>query len=281
MTASALEPIEVRKFDTIQTNPVYVLHGGPGGQGSAHGLAELLSNNFRVVEPIQRASGSVRLTVDQHVRDLADVLESPATLVGWSWGAMLALSAAASRPELISGVVVIGCGTYDNNSRSIYNRALAGRLSPSHTDQLARLTRIAENASRGRDARNRAFAKCAQIIEECQSKVSAKYYMPIEVADKDGFDETWADVLRLQEDDIEPQRFSQIVCPVRMIHGSEDPHPGRPTYETLRQFIEDIEYHEIQGAGHKPWVESATRDLFQRKLVEHTTELLGSGLAAG
>ena len=71
---------------------VVVLHGGPGAPGAVRGVAEGLSDEFRVLEPLQRRhSGGSVLSVEGHVEDLAEVMPGPAAIVGHSWDAMLAL----------------------------------------------------------------------------------------------------------------------------------------------------------------------------------------------
>ena len=72
--------------------PVIALHGGPAAYGSALRLAQSLSREFRVIEPWQRPSGDMPLTVDVHIADLQSLIlsrlngERP-VLVGSSWGA--------------------------------------------------------------------------------------------------------------------------------------------------------------------------------------------------
>ena len=83
--------IEVREYG--ESGPtVVLLHGGPGAPGSVASLARDLSSDFRVLEPLQRCSGNEVLTVERHCLDLAAVAPEKTLLVGWSWGAMLALS---------------------------------------------------------------------------------------------------------------------------------------------------------------------------------------------
>ena len=81
-----------------------------------------------MLEPLQRRSSGSPLTVARHVADLAAVLPSGAALVGWSWGAMLALSFAAAYPGRARSLALVGCGTYDTTSRVAYEHALASRL---------------------------------------------------------------------------------------------------------------------------------------------------------
>src|SRR5258708_320675 len=122
-----LEPIQVRRYGSSGPTLV-VLHGGPGAPGSAAGLAQALGEHFQVLEPLQRRSGRVALTVAQHVEDLWAIAPPPVAVVGWSWGAMLGLSFAARYPERVSALVLVGCGTYDSATRAIFKQSLDRRL---------------------------------------------------------------------------------------------------------------------------------------------------------
>ena len=111
--------IAVRTYgNPANPGPVVVLHGGPGAPGSAVGLAKGLGRHFRVLEPLQRTAGSSHLSVSRHVNDLLAVLPPNAVLVGWSWGAMLGLSFAARHSGRLTALVLVGCGTYDAQSRA-------------------------------------------------------------------------------------------------------------------------------------------------------------------
>ncbi len=104
---------------------VITLHGGPGASGSAVRLAQGLSHDFRVIEPWQRLSSEIPLTVAVHIQDLRDLIlsrckgEKP-SLVDSSWGAMLALAYAAEYSETINCIALVGCGTFDKASRKVF-----------------------------------------------------------------------------------------------------------------------------------------------------------------
>ncbi len=190
------EPLRVRSYGPPGPTAV-VLHGGPGAPGSAAPLARALADPLHVLEPLQRWSSRVPLTVEQHVRDLADVLsrETPGyrpALVGESWGAMLALAFASRHPDRVSGLVLVGCGTFD-----------------------------------------------------------AK-----------GHAESWSDMLRLEAAGAHPAAFASIRCPVLMLHGSYDPHPGAMIRDGLSPHIPQLEYRELHRCGHSPWVEAFARERF-------------------
>jgi pimeloyl-ACP methyl ester carboxylesterase len=112
---------------------VLVLHGGPAAPGSAEALARSLADSFRVLEPWQRSSGCERLTVATHVADLHDVVmtrcaDTRPALVGHSWGAMLALVYASIYSDNISAIVIVGCGTFDPESRARMKRTIEERI---------------------------------------------------------------------------------------------------------------------------------------------------------
>jgi len=259
-----LDPIDVRNYGAAGPQ-IVVLHGGPGGQGAALGLALELQHDFRVLEPIQRRSGTVPLTVAQHVEDLATVAPTPATLVGWSWGAMLALSFAAKYPERVRALALIGCGTYDQASRTAFHQSMEARLAlPEYRTLDALLAQM--QAERDPQERDRLFTRMGELSMKAQSFEPLD---PIEnpmPADEAGYTETWQDVLKLQREGREPAAFASIRCPVLIIHGDDDPHPGRMTRDILRKVMPQLEYVGIPRCGHEPWRERHGRDPFLRAL---------------
>ncbi len=137
------KPLRVRTHGT-KGPPVIVLHGGPAAPGSAIGLAEILAADFRVIEPFQRGSGDGPLSVARHVEDLQLLLRrhcrSPRpAIVGWSWGAMLALAYASAYPQSVGPLVLVGCGTFDEASRARLGETLELRTDDDLRRRLARL----------------------------------------------------------------------------------------------------------------------------------------------
>lgn len=260
----AKAPIAVRRYGT-QGPEVVLLHGGPGGQGSVASLARELAKDYRVLEPLQRRSGDIPLTVDRHVRDLADVAPDKAALVGWSWGAMLALSFAAHHQDRVNSLALIGCGTYDLESRRAYEREMEKRLGPEGRLQTRnlRLRIETETDPARRDnqfedmERLAALAQAYDPIDDCDEPM---------IADSLGCFETWRDVLRLQREGMEPALFSAIGVPVLMLHGDDDPHPGPATRDILHRHIPHIEYAAFERCGHRPWLERHARDRFLETL---------------
>lgn len=261
-----MKPIDVRMYGT-QGPEVVVLHGGPGAPGSAAPLAEALAESMRVHEPLQRRWGEVPLTVDQHVADMAVVAPPRAVYVGWSWGAMLALSFAAAHPSAVSAIALVGCGTFHEQERLEYKRRVAELLGPEgRAREQALRDEIA--ATEDADERDALVATLGALFMDAETVDTLALPtlgagLPV---DGRGNRETWDDVLRLQAEGIEPERFASIRVPVLMLHGDTDPHPGAGTRDRLRTVIPHLQYVEFPRCGHEPWRERHGRDPFLARL---------------
>jgi len=263
--------IQVRSYGN--SGPyVVLLHGGPGAPGEMAPLARHLCNHFRILEPLQRGSGDVPLTVARHVSDLYDVLrdpvqEGPVRLAGHSWGAMLALTYAARYPDEVEHVVLIGCGTFDQRSREVYQTCMRQRM---NSDDLHRTHSLKAqlDVEKNRQRRNELWSELGSIFTRIQS------FRPLPTdseelgCDEGAFNETWDDVISLQERGVQPAEFARIQAPVTMIHGDEDPHPGSLIYKSLATFIQNIQYREVSQCGHIPWIEREAKDVFYELLTE-------------
>ncbi len=239
---------------------VVVVHGGPGAAGYMAPVARGLADSFRVLEPFQRGSGGAPLTVAGHVEDLRELIESrcagsrPA-LVGSSWGAMLALAFAAAHPGLAGPLALIGCGTFDPMARARMEAIVEERMGAGLRRRLARL------AEEFADPDQRLRAR-GDLILPLYSYELVAAGLEAEKCDARAYEETWADMLRLQEQGVYPAAFSAISSPVLMLHGAVDPHPGRMILASLKPYIPQIEFREWERCGHYPWLEKAAREEF-------------------
>jgi len=240
--------------------PVIVLHGGPGAPGSAAPLARGLADSFRVLEPFQRRSGGEPLTVARHVADLEELVasrcdgERPA-LVGWSWGAMLALAYAAAHPGRARALVLVGCGTFDRAARAELQATLEARMDGGTRRRLERL----EEEHPDPDERLRALG---DALLPLYSHDLASDETGVEACDARGHRESWNDMVRLQEEGVYPAAFAAIDAPVLMLHGAFDPHPGRTIRASLEPHLARLEYREWERCGHTPWLERSVREEF-------------------
>jgi pimeloyl-ACP methyl ester carboxylesterase len=240
---------------------VIVLHGGPGAPGYMAPVARALADSFQVLEPFQRGSGAEPLTVACHVADLHDLVafcpgKEPPALVGHSWGAMLALCYAATHPGHVRALALIGCGTFDLASRERMQAIRQGRM----TDSVrARMERLVEKYP-DPDERLCAQARLALTLDSYELDYGADAEPAL--CDARAHDETWLDMMRLQEEGVCPAAFGAIDVPVIMLHGAFDSHPGRMIDATLRAYMPQLEYREWERCGHYPWLEKAVRSEF-------------------
>jgi pimeloyl-ACP methyl ester carboxylesterase len=192
------------------------------------------------------------------------IAPSPAVLIGCSWGAMLGLSYAARYPERVSCLALVGCGTYDEASRTLLRQSLRERLSEGEARRIHSLQEqcaCEQNAAR----RDRLFAEIGDAFMRAESYELAAESEPEREdipVDAEGNVETWSDVLRLQREEIEPNSFTVVTARVLMIHGDVDPHPGPATRNLLRRYIPQLEYIDLGRCGHEPWRERYARDRF-------------------
>jgi pimeloyl-ACP methyl ester carboxylesterase len=241
-----------------------LLHGGPGAPGYMAPVARRLASAFRVIEPLQRGSGSTPLTVARHVRDLHGALDAAfrgekIALAGHSWGAMLALAFAAEQPGRISSIALIGCGTFDAAARESLRLRRELRISA----ELRRRIDALPSEIPDPDERLRALGEMLLPVDSFDPVVTS---LELEQCDARAFTESWEDMLRLQGEGTYPAAFSAIDVPVLMLHGAEDPHPGRMIRDSLAPHVAKLEYVEWPRCGHYPWIESAARERFFEKL---------------
>ncbi len=259
------ETLEVREYGNCGPFVVAV-HGGPGAPGSIGTLARMMGEYARVVEPFQRRSGEMPLTVDTHIEDMKNVISQcavgeKAIVVGHSWGAMLALAFAADYPDLASRLILIGCGTFDLKSREAYNHELEKRFGRPVGD-------VAGEIKAGAGSANEKMSRLGQVFGDAQSYDAEEENGEVVTCDMKAQEETWADMVRLQSEGVYPQKFRRVSCPVIMLHGDYDPHPGKMVHDTLARYVPAIEYVEFHRCGHYPWRERYAKSEFLQKLRE-------------
>jgi pimeloyl-ACP methyl ester carboxylesterase len=260
----------VRQYGRAGRSPVVLLHGGPGAAGHMAPVALRLADSYRIFEPFQRRRDAQPLTVARHVADLHDVIKhhelgQPA-LIGSSWGAMLALAYAAVHPEATGPIILVGCGTFDPVARAEMKRIITERT---------------DDAIRARLKSAEGLDPDSALKETAKALVSIYSYNPMASPhDKDEVDaraheETWDDMMRLQTEGVYPSSFAAIKVPVLMVHGTHDPHPGRLIMSSLKPYLSQIDYHELDRCGHYPWIEREAAAVFfalvTRWLTRQTT----------
>ncbi len=263
--------LETREYGTSGP-PVVLLHGGPGAPGTMAPIGRELSYSFRLLEPFQRRSGDIPLTIAAHIADLLELVQArcpgdrPA-LVGSSWGATLALAFAAEHPDVAGPVVLIGSGTYTAESSDEFHRRLDRLISPGVQARLDEARNIPDA--------DKALAAAGDVLTGPYSHEPLTTDIEIAWADARGHKETNDDWKRRRDEGTYPAAFTAIESPVLMLHGEADPHPGAMIRNSLLPALPQLEYIEYDRCGHYPWIEHHARDRFFRDLHGWLTDTLG------
>jgi len=114
---------------------------------------------------------------------------------------MLALAYAASHPARAAGLVLIGCGTFSTLSRREFERRLDAKLTPSDRADIARLERDEPDA-------NRQLAMVGRLMTRVYGYDVEDGAVNVDVLDAHAYEQTWADMVRLQRDGVYPAAFA-------------------------------------------------------------------------
>ncbi len=246
---------------------IVLLHGGPGAPGEMEPIGQALADRYRVLENAERRApagpDAEPLSVASHVADLRALLRARArgeepVLIGHSSGAIIALAYAAAHPSTVRGVVLVGCATVGERARTAFRATLQLRMNAA--------TRTALRAADAVADRDEGLRRRARALLPAYSVNLLRKELPVAWVDARGHDQTWADMLRLQAFGEHPAAFARIRAPVLMLHGDEDPHPGKLIRDALAAVLPGIEYSGLTDCGHYPWLERAARDRFFHEL---------------
>jgi len=253
-------------------NPPYrsaVLHGGPGAAGYMAPVAEKLSEYIGVIEPLQYAD-SVDGQVEELRTQLNKLADYPVTLIGSSWGAMLALFYAARYRAGLKKLILVGSGVFDAENSARIADIRYSRLSNDQKREFDQLQGTLIKAG---------SAEQSKILKKLGSLFSAsddydlieENEIPVEV-DFSIHSRVWSDFVERRDRPEELRKeFSRINLPTVVIHGDYDPHPIEGIRPFLESCIDSIEFHILPRCGHYPWKEKHARDKFYGLLQKELT----------
>ena len=239
-----------------------VVHGGPGAAGEMAPVADELSSDRGVLEPLQTA-----VSLNGQVEELKGVLEEssnpPVTLIGFSWGAWLSFMCAAHYPHLVKKLILIGSGPFEEKYALGIQAIRLSRISEKENLEVTSLIEILNNPT-AKD-KGPAFKRFGALF----SKADA--YDPIlreshefETVDYrvDIFLRVWPEAAALRSSGKLLELGKKIRCPVVAIHGDYDPHPAEGVEKPLSAVLEDFQFVLLKNCGHKPWIEQEARGVF-------------------
>jgi pimeloyl-ACP methyl ester carboxylesterase len=190
-------------------------------------------------------------------------------LIGYSWGAWLIYFLAARYPEIVSKIVLVGSGPFDEKYVKKLRDTRRNRL----TSQEKKDFEIAITALGNEEAADKDLH--LQRLGELASKTDL--YDPIqkEFADEDRvelkgeiFQTEWNEAAAMRKSGGLLEIGEQITCPVVAIHGDYDPHPAEGVEKPLTGKVRIFSFILLRNCGHAPWLELQARDAFYKHLCD-------------
>ncbi len=201
--------------------PVIMLHGGLGHSGNwGYQVPELVSKGYQVVLIDSRGHG--RSTRDERpfrydlmATDVAAVMDTlqieQAALVGWSDGAVIALTLAIQAPERVAGVLFFGCNVDDSGTKEFDFTPTLGRCFGRHAKDYAELSATPDQFEQ--------FSSAVGEMQRTQPNYSAR-------------------------------QLAQVSVPVTVVHSEHDEFIKREHAEYLAATIPHTEFVYLPKVSH-------------------------------
>lgn len=252
---------------------VIVLHGGPGAHHDyllPQFDALALGRRLRYYD--QRGGGRSPVARDvsvgwrEHVEDLAALIDrwalAPTTILGYSWGGLLALLHAATYPEQVGRLALISPAPPTTEHRNEFQRRFAEKMA--HPDVVHARKELQESGLKSHDVdayRKQAF----------ELSVAGYFRDPARASDLTPFRVTgrtqravWDSVVA-SDLGTELDELGELCVPALVIHGRHDPIPLE-TAEHVADLLCAAELEILNDVGHVPHIEDF--DAFVRILDE-------------
>lgn len=245
---------------------IALIHGGPGDPGSLKELAEILSSDYGILEPLQTAD-SVNGQIEELKVTLDQYADLPIILIGHSWGAMLGYLFAAKYPTSIQKLIMVSSGLFDGEYAKNIMMTSLSRLSKEKQSELNELMLKLDDNCNDSDA---LFHKFGNIMKEADS-FDPIQLEPGEVIKGQNhiFNKVWPEAAKMRETGELLTVGKKINCPVIAIHGDYDPHPYQGVQIPLSTVLKDFTFILLNNCGHEPWNERQAKDQFISLLRVH------------
>lgn len=245
--------------------PIYILAGGPGlNPYYLSPVVDELSKSNLCVLIHQRGTGLTRFIsspgtsyIDEFCKDIDLVRQrlghKHITLLGHSWGGMLAMHMAVSYPREISRLILIASGGFNLDFLSYFKDNIYSALSQDDQQLVAEQSRpISGNAS---SVRKLTAAELLQVMGRgyVYDKTNAGQ---IKLGAKDinqfSGDEVWKS-LSVGHWDLS-KKLKTLNCPTLILQGRQDPIDLQ-TAGMIKTHIKGSRLKVIEQCGHFPWLE--------------------------
>lgn len=235
--------------------------------GSVVPMAHELSRIAGVVEPLQSKFDIAGLIAE--LRDqLTRVGTGPMTLIGHAWGAWLSGLYAASYPDDVRQVVMVGCPPLDvEYARRVVERR---RLKMTQGEWVL-FNGLLNRLDKPNENRNWLMEQLRVLLDKTDHYDlihSGKHRFGKMPVNGDMFVAVWAEAEVLCESGELLRRFKEIRCPLYMIHGDYDPRPMDGVTVPLQANNVPFKRYILPKCGHIPFREKHAAGPFYEILEE-------------
>jgi proline iminopeptidase len=245
--------------------PIVFLSGGPGLEVDYFvPAAKFFPAGYRRIYLEQRGTGRSRpanLTPEMMtLRLVVEDLEALRThlqldrimLAGHSWGGMLAMAYAASHPDHVDRLILIGSGGPDNEFRAWFGDNIAARL---HAEDVEARAYWIAAAKRGVDPRKVGVESLKAILpgyffDRAKGLATAAAF-PDGLIHPDVGGLLNRDLIKNYS--VRPT-LPRLTRPVLILHGHQDPI-GDKTAEDIKALLPSATLRYFNKCGHFPWIE--------------------------
>ncbi|MYB47731.1 MAG: alpha/beta hydrolase [Dehalococcoidia bacterium] len=244
--------------------PVALCHGGPGIYDYLGPVAAMIDDVATVHRYDQRGCGRSQDLGPYDITTFIDDLDALRaywgyeawTVVGYSWGASLALLYAIQYPERTSCLVYFSGTGVDPAWHQEYRSNREVKLPPTERKRFRllnqrRLTATGEELKRIKEERSYLLEK-SELYDVTRLNDVPRYdRFPINYSLNSALN---AEENRMEETGELPSKVSRIKVPTLVLDGEGDPRP-RWARAHLAQLIPNSRHVTIARAGHEPWIE--------------------------
>jgi len=258
--------LELHYKDYGQGDPVLVITGGPGFSAQLmEPVAEMIAKKARAILPDPRGAGRSMTKTDEAITLEGTLLDFEAlrqtlglkqwTVLGCSWGGMLALEYAAKFPNSLNALILLDSG---GPSWASFGRPFSDNITSRMTPD--------DRASRKYWSQKDVAAKDPQraTVEVLRAMLPAYFYdrtksLPLIAGLKEGKEHYNPGAERLDEefDKGEAERIEklkQLKLRTLIIHGRQDPIPESVALSN-QALLKGSQIVWLERCGHLPWFE--------------------------
>lgn len=223
---------------------VYLLHGGPGACGEMKPVAKQLSKYFGVIESIQ-----TKYSIDDLIQELYLTIvknsDKPVVLVGYSWGAWLAIIFTNRYPNLISKLILISSGPFEEKYIAEMDRVMNERLSKEEKTKLLEL-----ESTLNKENSFKEFGKIFNRIDSYKLIENLNQNINLDV---EMYSKIWSEAEKIRSNGKLIEIIKSITVPISAIHGKYDRHPYKGVQEPLKKYCKNSKFILLNKCGQYPF----------------------------